>query len=404
MTPVYLGFLESLQSILQEIFDTILTPVLEKVFGVLVDLIGGLLWELLSAILLDLLIILLKIVNFINSMFKLFSGLAVLVYKPTNQEYQLLSYLFQMNWISKALAYMTCIAAVLAFIFAIYATGKSISDGIMGEGSRPISKIIESGIKSTVTFIVIPFFCILILQFSMKVMDQIVITFQYAQGPTGGMEVDDVLFLSAAESAAKNDDVLKKYKTTTGAIHAYQNRNQVDNDFMIEKIDFITGYISTIFIIVVLLGACLSFIRRCFDLLMLYLVSPFFAATIPLDGGKRFAKWRDMFVGNFFSGFGSIFAMKIYLILIPMFTNSSLVFSSNNSVNTCVKLFLIMGGTWAVYKGQNNVLKLISPEAARNAEQNAGAMVGYATLGVHMAVGRGKQLFNSFQKKEEGRS
>ena len=401
MTPVYLGFSESLQSILQKIFDVVLTPVLQKVFGVLVDLIGGLLWEMLSSMMLDLFIILLKIVNFIDSMFKLFSGLAVLVYKPTNQEYQLLSYLFQMNWISKALAYMTCIAAVLAFIFAIYATGKSISDGVMGDDSRPISKILENGIKSTVTFIVIPFFCILILQFSMKVMDQIVITFQYAQGPTGGMEVDDVLFISAAEPAAKNSSVLTKYKTAAGAgaIHAYQNRDQVGKDFKVDQIDFITGYISTIFIIIILLGACLSFIRRCFDLLMLYLISPFFAATIPLDGGKRFSKWRDMFVGNFFSGFGSIFAMKIYLILIPMFTNSSLVFSTNSSVNTCVKLFLIMGGTWAVYKGRNNVLELINPEVAKNAEQNAGSMVGYAALGAHMAVGRGRQIINSFRRK-----
>ena len=134
----------------------------------------------------------------------------------------------------------------------------------------------------------------------------------------------------------------------------------------------------------------LKFIRRIFELLLLYLVSPLFVSTIPLDDGAIFARWRELFVAKFFSGFGSIFAMKYYLMVVPYFTSSNLVLydpylPNGTMINNVLRLFLIVGGAWAVYHGQTLVMDILAPQISFEEKQMGFMVTGLLTRGTSMA-------------------
>lgn len=386
MPYVYLAssFTDLLKDIFYTIFEEVLSPVLRSVFNVILELLGDYIWGLFSDILLDGLIILLKLVAFLENMFSVFSGLATVSVSEAGggkSQTSLQSFLFQMDGLSRAFAVISLMAAILAFMFSMYATGKAMADLPFEDRQAPISAVLKNGLKSAITFLIIPVMSLFLLELSGAVLDQVVITFQSAyQTENSGM--DDVLFITAAQEAAKKDTDLEDF----GQGHKYQNRDTVKKYFNIEDIDYVIGYISCLLMLLILLGACLSFIRRLFELLILYLISPFFAATIALDGGSRFRHWKDLFIAKFFSGFGAIFAMKIYLMAAPLITGDSLVFSSNSSIDSCIKIFLVIGGAWAVYKGQNTFLEILSPEAAGAVNQSITAITAMAS-----GVGKAKR-------------
>lgn len=127
------------------------------------------------------------------------------------------------------------------------------------------------------------------------------------------------------------------------------------------------------------------FIRRLFELLLLYIISPLFVSTIPLDDGATFARWRELFVAKFFSGFGVIFSMRYYLLLVPSIAGDSLCLYNKNlpnavAINNVLKLFIIVGGAWAVYKSQSLILEILNKDAAM-AEQQAGSLISGIIIG-----------------------
>ena len=100
------------------------------------------------------------------------------------------------------------------------------------------------------------------------------------------------------------------------------------SDFSAAKIDYLLGFSASIFMIIMLAGVLIQFIRRLLELVLLYLVAPFFVATIPLDRGDMFKRWREMFIAKFLAGFGVIYALKIFMLLLP------LIFSDNLSLGS----------------------------------------------------------------------
>jgi len=264
--------------------------------------------------------------------------------------------------------------------------------------------------KAAVTFLLIPFLCIFLLQVSSLVTNQAISAFDAAQG--GNTSMGTIVFLSAGLDADKattsrrnaitglmegsgsgrnpsfTDDVRRPYLEGT---KDYRDLLKVKKDFHAANFNFVVGFASGIVLLLVLAGAAVIFIRRLFELLLLYLVSPFFVSTIPLDDGAVFAKWRELFVAKFFSGFGVIFSMRYYLMLVPSIAGSRLCLYSMNlpnavMINNVLKMFMIIGGAWAVYKSQHLLMQIFNQEAAM-AEQQTGALIQGMIIGAgSMAV------------------
>ena len=97
------------------------------------------------------------------------------------QKTYLLDAFFQMEKVSAAFTSITVMAVAISFIFTIFKTAKSISDMAM-EDRNPISKVLANGMKAAVTFMLIPFLCIAMLQLSSIVTSQAVAAFAPGHG------------------------------------------------------------------------------------------------------------------------------------------------------------------------------------------------------------------------------
>lgn len=410
MPYVYLGsegFVNALSTLFEFIFNKILSPILSDILSVVVNFFVNIVWNLLSERLLTLFVTLCSLVDFVESIFNVFAGLSPVYYKAAGQasatKLSLIDVLFQMEDVTLAFWVITLASMGICVMFTIYKTAKSISDMTL-EDKNPISKVLTDAMKAGVTFLLIPFLCVMMLQLSSILTQQVQIAFSQANG--GDSSIGTILFLSATLDAdtktTKAKDLISgvieitdtkrnpSFNTEPRSFYMKGDRKYTDiktvkGDFHAANISYIIGFTSAILILLILILSIITFVRRLFELLLLYIISPLFVSTIPLDDGITFARWREMFVAKFFSGFGMIFSMKYYLMLIPMISSSGLELyprdlSNGTMINSVLQIFFIIGGAWAVFKAQSLLLEILNPEAAQ-AERQVSALVTGAVMG-----------------------
>lgn len=190
------------------------------------------------------------------------------------------------------------------------------------------------------------------------------------------------------ENASFDDALRRSYLNGS---KSYDNLKQVRKDFDIWEIRYDVGYITSIVFIVIMTQCVFLFILRLFDLLLLYLAAPAFAATIPLDDGARFQTWRQSFTIKVISGFGSVMAMRLYLVLIQIIMNGKLRFFEDNATNYLCQLLFILGGAYAVLKASPMLTQVVAGNsaAAANSEALSAAMGGILGGKVAQAAGMG---------------
>ena len=406
-------FVNALSKLFEFIFNDIMGPIMKDILTVFVNFFLNVVWTLLGELFLDLFVALCSLVDFVESVFNVFAGLAPVYYNDPEfsqpRELSLLDVMFEMEAIATAFWVITLVSMALCILFTIYKTAKSISDMTL-EDRNPISKVLTDAMKAGLTFFLIPMLCAMMLQLSSVITQQVQIAFNTAQG--GDTSIGTIIFLTSTMDADKK--TTRPQDMLTGVIQMdprnpsfddeirspymkdrtlYQNLDRVKADFHASNVSYVVGFCASILVLLILLISIITFIRRLFELLLLFIVSPFFVSTIPLDDGASFGKWREMFVAKFFSGFGMIFSMKYYLMVIPFFNSSGLVLypadaAHGSTINSILQLFIIIGGAWAVFKGQSLILELLNPEAAQ-AEQQAAAMTTGMAIGALSAVSGG---------------
>lgn len=394
------SFVEALQGIFQTILEKVFTPILTEILQIFVNYVTNVIWTLWSEWLLALLVLLCSLIDFLENIFNVFAGITPV--EVSGETTYLLDAFLQMKNITTAFCCITLLALAICFIFTIFKTAKSISDMAL-EDRNPISKVMANGMRAAVTFMLVPFLCMFMLQVSSVITSQAVGAFDSVQG--GHTTIGTIVFLAAGIDADKattgerdiasgemelkagrnptfNDDVRQPYLDGT---YDYTDLSQVKKDFYASNFNYLAGFGCAVMLLVVLAGTIMIFIRRLFDILLLYIVSPFFTSTIPLDDGATFKKWRELFIAKFISGFGSIFSMRYYLLLVPTVTGSNLCLydmslPNASMINNILKIFVIIGGAWSVYKGQSLILQVMHPEAAM-AEKQAGSLVTGMMIG-----------------------
>ncbi len=94
--------------------------------------------------------------------------------------------------------------------------------------------------------------------------------------------------------------------------------------------------------------------------MLVYLISPFIAATIPLYDGKKWDTWKDVTTTKIVSVIGNIISMMLYLYLINFL--SSILFSTNNYniVTSIIFLFVAISGVFVAAKVSILIASIIS--------------------------------------------
>ena len=402
--------LEPIREVLSFLFNDILAPIIGIFIQWAVNFLIYLLRIVFQELLVRLMVLLCRVVFLIEQMFKIFSGLATVTANEYNgaalvktTKMRLLDYFFQINGITTVLMAVTLVSVILTFLFAAYETAKSVSDVTLNEqNAKPVSVVLKNALKSMLGFGLIPVLCVTLLQFSAAILQSVIEVFAAPEVSVlkgGSADISTVIFYMAVQEAA-DESVLEKYRSGL----RWQNADLVVSEFDLSKVNTALGILAALLIFLLLAGACLSCIKRIFDLLLLYLVSPYFAATIALDGGGKFKGWRELFIAKFFACFGSIFSMELFLILAPVISSSKVVtFFPDTTADNIARLFFIFGAAYAIFKGNILFMSILNEQEAQfEATQRIVAML-MGGAGLLMSFGGRGGAGGKTDQKAEGK-
>ena len=446
MTPVTLSFLSSIEDLLSDVFNEFFLPLLVGALDFLWDLIAGIVRAALYDLMFKLFVSLLKLVLILEKIFDVFSCtvgvyvqgasgnmVATSGYVDVSKNSSILDVLMSSDLVVNATLGMTAGAFVLCFIVTIFAVIKSMGEGI-GELKRPVSHVLRQTMRACLTFVLIPAVCIFVIKMAgltitvvkeympnningsdNKMAAQVVTEAlsNYNGTPKRGSKqstVEKAIAAMRSVSAGEETRVcdLIYYLTVKDCLRDsrlesyylmgqhFQNRIVAQMDVDTSRINWLYAYFEVGLVLIIMLKLIIESMTRIFMILILFVVSPYFVAMMPLDDGAKFKRWKEMFVGFTISVFGPILAMKTYLVLLPYVVTSSsldLHLASatagtqfiNNIDNTMIsamgigqanmeatsfammvfRLFFIAAGGYAVYKSQNLMLDLISPEVGK---------------------------------------
>ncbi len=144
---------------------------------------------------------------------------------------------------------------------------------------------------------------------------------------------------------------------------AYYNLENVNNFF-----DFDEGYCTVLVIVIVLfiivmIFALFTFVKGIFDLLVLFILSPYLSVTAPLDNGEMLKKWLRSFAARLCADFGVIITFNIFInIILLIIVNNQISFSAAVVLNTGVMLLLLVGGSIAVINSHEFTVELFKEQ------------------------------------------
>lgn len=360
------GFTDVLYTTMVLIFNEIFVPVMMEILTLFYEKTMFILSHSVSLIAYFGLIVVCKILDSLEAMIGIFAGTENVI--VDNRPMTFMEMVFSQDAVSKGFLMITLAAAGICFIFTIFAIVRSMSSYTL-ENRHPISQVLKDAMKACVSFMLVPFMCIALMQLSTAMVRQIKAVIQAETGTTGDPSMGLYIFLTASlragradfenpliENAAEvadgigdkftyeildsldsafrveylppsmNDELRKSY---LNGEKDYLNFRHSGSDFSVAKIDYLLGFGAGIFTVIMLVGVLIQFIRRMLELVMLYLVAPFFVATIPLDRGDIYKRWREMFIAKFLAGFGIIYALKLFMLLLPLIFNDNLSLGSS---------------------------------------------------------------------------
>lgn len=198
-------------------------------------------------------------------------------------------------------------------------------------------------------------------------------TRQYA-ATTQTVPLDRMVFLMCTMEAAKNKDYNKNASMQDGLRSAYYvgekdlyDLETVSMDFELSEINYIILFIVAFKMIWDLAVIIINCVARLFNMIFLYIIAPPFIATIPLDEGGKLKQWTTAFIVQCFSVFGSIIAMRVLLLFIPIVIDSKLVLLPNSSLNLLAKMVLILGGMSTAKRASSVITGILADNAGMQA-------------------------------------
>lgn len=412
--PVFKWLSKLLSTVLSWVFNEILADILLPVLKDTVEYFIELFMDIFCGVIYGLFSGILKLIDYLEIAFDVFIGVRDVSFGSNGNKItgSLLEILFQQETINKTFWILTSAGLAIALLLTIYMTAKSAFD-LDFENRKPVSKVLASMMKTFVQFFTVPLFAWFIIELASIILRSITSLLGGQTETTLGRIIFVISSLNAALDSNYNansnisgitlgttsEDMYRYPFYSMNSLNAkdYGDISVVTNSFDLSEFDYLVGFIAAIFLFFVLAACLLSFVQRIFEIILLYIVSPYFVSTIPLDDGERFGKWRELFVGKTFSGFGSAIGMRLYLMVCPLIMSGSIDFGAGSSpeMDYLVKLFFLAGGAWAVYRSGPTLTQILSYQAAQTEMMTQRA----ASYGIHQTTRQiyrgGKQLLSS---------
>lgn len=258
--------------------------------------------------------------------------------------------------------------------------------------------------KSMLTFLMIP----LIVWVGLNLASSALVATANALSGSNASISDTILAITSMNAHRTGEPFSFNTSPWSGLMDGTYNAVSFGIAINISEIDYFVGFTSSIFCMVIMLMCLFTFIRRIYDIVVLYIVSPYFASTMVLDDGQKFNSWRDTFIAKVLIGFGSAIGMRLFLMLIPIIMGDEIQFFDNVLMDATagylLKLIFVIGGMYSVYKSSSLLTSIVNSRVgAEEAMSNSRMMHGMAAAGHKLggaAVGGIKQLSNSLANRK----
>ncbi|MCD8091180.1 MAG: hypothetical protein LUD81_11285 [Clostridiales bacterium] len=386
--------------------SNIIAPVCSAIWENFLVYIWELLSELVSVILYKIYAFILTVLYAVESAIYSFAGARDVTYN--GESGSILSIFTSMDGVKTAFVYITCISLVLLFLFTVVAVMKTTID-FGYDGRKSAGTIMTTFITSCVTFLILPVFCYGLMDLSARCMTALF----KATSMSGGMSITDNLYLmSIRSSVGTGTDAIStsSYNSLMAQMQAtemfWYNLSDV-KPYIVKasNVDYIVGVIGALVLIINLLGMAAVFIQRILEVILLYIVSPFFVSTMPLDDGARFNRWRNTFIGRLSMGIGMIVALNIVMMILSVVITGSdgytITFASgtsytsnstansliNSSLDILLKLVFMIGAIMSVKQAGITLTSIIDRETAGVERFTAHEGKQFVMSSVHRASG-----------------
>ena len=375
--------MSGITSVLTWLVSNVIAPVCSVIWENAVKYIVEFVAEILATFVYKLYAFALSVLYAIETAVYAFSG-------ATNVNYQgkqdnIVSIIFQQPAVEKAFWYITALSVVLLFIFTTISVIRNTLD-FGYDGKRNVGTILTRFITSAITFLILPALCYGLIDLTSRVMNSL-----YVATSMGSVSsITDNLFLLSVRSSVENASLefpisQAEYNSLVGKIQEtnmfwYNLSDVLPYIHRASNVDFVVGIIGLLILLINLITMAGTFIQRVIEIIVLYIVSPLFVATIPLDDGERFGRWRRTFIGRLCMGVGMIVTLNIVMMVLCIvisgtdgytisFTeeisaSSNVVqAAANKSVDIILKLVFMIGCLLAVKNLGTTITGIIDQDA-----------------------------------------
>ena len=138
--------------------------------------------------------------------------------------------------------------------------------------------------------------------------------------------------------------------------------------------NYLIGFLGSWTIALLLITLIIGVIQRIFELVILFVVSPAFVATMPLDEGARFGKWKDAFVKRTMSAYGPVIGINLLFMVLSLVQDINIfdpdMIIMGDLFNCIIHCLFIIVGLVAVKDFSNLISELVgSNDALTQGEQ-----------------------------------
>lgn len=142
-------------------------------------------------------------------------------------------------------------------------------------------------------------------------------------------------FLHAPDTArllgADTHTLLLQYPDNGAFANSSELYYSIDNVIMVNyyydlyKFDYLLGIGAILVVSWCLLTTCIALVKRIFDIVILWLISPAMISQYPLDNGDAAKKCNKEMISRVISVLASVFAFNMFFVIVPVFSTITII-------------------------------------------------------------------------------
>lgn len=159
--------------------------------------------------------------------------------------------------------------------------------------------------------------------------------------------------------------------------------NMLKETYGKENVSLVILFLTSCCVVVGMVMCTITVAERLINIVLLYLIAPVVAATIPLDDGKRWESWKDITTSKIVTASANIISVYVFLYIIQTFGDIILNAAAEGNdkfVLTITYVLIAISGAFSCAKAGTLVASIIS--ANQGQQEGMSFMASQAMLGM----------------------